>query len=242
MSRILYGRDLAALHNAHYAGYVRNAAPGVILVLRAAGVRRGVVCDLGCGGGQLTGYLLKAGYEPVGLDVSPSMLRTARTQYPQARFMQGSIDRVALPHCAAAIAVGEVVNYLGSKRGMQRAFQNVFRSLHPGGVFLFDVKEPAPRPRPPAQLHARHGPDWAVFAEIKENPRRNQLARTISSFRRVGRFYRRQDEVHRLSVYKAGEVARWLRALGFRVRIYKGYGKFELTGGRRVLLAHKPEA
>ncbi len=211
-------------------------------MLHAEGVRSAVVCDLGCGGGQLTGHLLNAGYQPVGLDVSPSMIRIARTQYPEALFIQGSVDLATLPNCAAAIAVGEVVNYLGFKRRMQRAFRNVFRSLHPGGVFLFDVKEPALRPRPPAKLHARHGPDWAIFAEIKENPRRNELVRTISTFRHVGRTYRRQNEVHRLSVYKASEVARWLRAIGFQVRIYKGYGKFELIGGRRVLLARKPQA
>lgn len=140
-------------------------------MLRAEGVRSAeVVCDLGCGGSQLTGPLLKAGYEPVGLDVSPSMIRIARTQYPEARFIQGSVDLATLPNCAAAIAVGKVLNYLGSKRRMQRAFRNVFRSLHPGGVFLFDVTEPALRPRPSAQLHARRGPDWAIFAEIKETP------------------------------------------------------------------------
>ena len=242
MSQTLYRRDLAELHNTYYSGYARNAAPSVILMLHAAGVRSGVVCDLGCGGGQLTGHLLKAGFKAVGLDVSPSMIRIARRQYPDARFIRGSIDRVALPNCAAAIAVGEVVNYLGSRGRMQQAFRNVFRSLRPGGVFLFDVTEPARHAHPPEQLLVRSGPRWALFAQIKENPRRNELVRTISSFRQQGLSYRRQNEVHRLSVYKAGDVARWLRSIGFHVRIYKGYGKFVLSGGRKVLLARKPRA
>ncbi len=152
MSQTLYRRDLAELHNTYYSGYARNAAPSVILMLHAAGVRSGVVCDLGCGGGQLTGHLLKAGFKAVGLDVSPSMIRIARKQYPRARFIRGSIDRAALPKCAAAVAVGEVVNYLGSRGRMQRAFRNVFRSLRPGGVFLFDVTEPARHAHPPEQL------------------------------------------------------------------------------------------
>jgi SAM-dependent methyltransferase len=242
MSQTLYRRDLAELHNTYYSGYARNAAPGVILMLRAAGVRSGVVCDLGCGGGQLTGHLLKAGFKAVGLDVSPSMIRIARKQYPRARFTRGSIDRAALPKCAAAVAVGEVVNYLGSRGRMQRAFRNVFRSLSPGGVFLFDVKEPARHAHAPEQLPVRSGPRWALFAQIKENPRRNELVRTISSFRQRDLSYRRQNEAHRLSVYKAADVARWLRSIGFHVRIYKGYGKFALTDGRKVLLARKPQA
>src|SRR5689334_14245027 len=65
-----YGDDLASLHNLHYSIFVTEAAPGAIRMLRAAGIKGGLVCDLGCGGGQLSAALLKAGYEVVGVDLS----------------------------------------------------------------------------------------------------------------------------------------------------------------------------
>jgi len=48
-----YGEDLAFLHNQHYSDFVAGAAPQVVRVLRAAGIRQGRVYDVGCGGGQL---------------------------------------------------------------------------------------------------------------------------------------------------------------------------------------------
>src|SRR5215467_2124772 len=113
MKTSFYGDDLASLHNRHYSFFVTGAAPGAIRMLRDAGIKQGLVCDLGCGGGQLSAALLKAGYEVVGVDRSPAMIKIARRQAKNARFLQGSIAELTLPRCDAAFAVGEIINYLG---------------------------------------------------------------------------------------------------------------------------------
>ena len=54
--------------------YAQEAAPGVLGILREAGVDEGTVVDLGCGSGILLRALSDAGYTTVGIDPSPAML------------------------------------------------------------------------------------------------------------------------------------------------------------------------
>lgn len=233
-----YGNDLAFLHNRHYSRFVTEAAPGAIRMLRAAGVKRGLICDLGCGGGQLSAALLRAGYEVVGVDLSPAMIRIARRQVKNARFLQGSIAEVNLPRCQAAFAVGEIVNYLGSRSGMTRAFRNIFRALQPGGVFIFDTIGPlAGKMR---RVGAHYAPEWALIVEINQDPATQKLVREIHTFCKAGEHYRRTFEIHRLGIYLSGEIAGMLRTAGFKVHSFPGYGRTPLGQGRRVFLARKP--
>jgi len=58
--------------------YAREAAPGIVGILREAGVDEGTVVDLGCGSGILLQALGGAGYATVGIDPSPAMLKLAR--------------------------------------------------------------------------------------------------------------------------------------------------------------------
>ena len=46
-------------------------------LLREQGVERGLVLDLGCGTGSLTGLLAEAGYDMIGIDNSGEMLQMA---------------------------------------------------------------------------------------------------------------------------------------------------------------------
>ncbi|HEY6969724.1 MAG TPA: class I SAM-dependent methyltransferase [Candidatus Angelobacter sp.] len=238
MNRGFYGQDLASLHDRHYSDFVDRAAPEALRMLRAAGVKNGMVCDLGCGGGQLAASLLRAGYDVIGMDLSAAMIAIARKRAPGARFIQGSVADVDLPACAAAIAIGEVFNYLPSQNAVLRAFRNIYHALRSGGILLFDIKE-APA-TPTSGIAARVGKDWAVIAEIDEDPARKKLTRTIHSFRRSGRHYRRQIEIHHVRIYPVAEVLRLLRCAGFRARSYAGYGRHKLGPERRVLLAIKP--
>lgn len=235
---LLYGEDLAWLHARHYSDFVRKAVPKVIRMLRAEGISNGLVCDVGCGAGQLSAALLKAGYRVVGVDVSAAMIALAKKQARGAKFIHGSIHEVNLPSCNAVVAVGEIFNYVRSCSRIMKAFRNLFRSLAPGGILIFDIKEPPAQKI--ARVSCRSGPDWAVMAEIEEDPDQKKLIRRITSFRKAGQHYRRQIEIHRLGIYPAAEVRRMLQAAGFSVRVFRGYGAHDLGADRRVLAARKP--
>lgn len=233
-----YGADLSWLHSRYYSDLVTHAGPHAIRMLRAAGLKRGLVCDVGCGGGQLTTRLLEAGYEVVGVDISAEMVTLAKKRAPAATFIHGSIASVNLPPCNAAIAIGEVFNYLGSRRKMTISFRRIFRALLPKGLLIFDIKEPGGQKL--VRISSRIGTDWAVVAEIEEDPRKSRLTRKIHSFRKVGPQYRRQLEIHKAGIYPASEVARMLRLAGFQVRVRSGYGSYRLSLDHKVIVAKKP--
>lgn len=51
----------------------------------------GVICDLGCGPGQIAGYLHSRGIKARGIDLSPEMVRQAQRLYPEIPFEQGNM-------------------------------------------------------------------------------------------------------------------------------------------------------
>ena len=73
-----YSEDLAYIHDAGYGDFARGAAPALLGALRAHGITTGRVVDLGCGSGIWAALLLDAGYEVLGIDISPAMIRLAK--------------------------------------------------------------------------------------------------------------------------------------------------------------------
>jgi len=61
----------------------------------------GPVVEVGCGPGHVTAYLLGAGAEVTGLDLSPGMVAEARQRFPDACFEVGDLRRLMRPSSAA---------------------------------------------------------------------------------------------------------------------------------------------
>jgi SAM-dependent methyltransferase len=238
-----YQTDLAYIHDVGHGAFARNAAPGVLRLLRQGGITQGLVVDLGCGSGIWAEQLCQAGYQVFGVDISAAMIRLARRRAPQARFTCASLLQVELPPCDAVTSLGECVNFLfdpkNSREELVRLFGRVYGALRSGGMFIFDVAEPGRSKAGPPQ-RCRQGEDWAVLVEVEEDPRAQRLTRRITSFRRVGKLYRRSEETHRLQLYRGAVLAQDLRRLGFRVRLRRGYGAAPLGHAYVALIARKP--
>jgi SAM-dependent methyltransferase len=234
----IYGDDLAAIHNAGYGFHWEAAAPAILQWLRGAGIVSGTVVDLGCGGGQWLARLVEEGYSPVGVDASRSMLREAKKNAPSARLIHGSFAEVELPPCDAVTSLGEPLNYLDSARSFKRTLKNVYRALRPGGLFVFDVREPPTRPVD-SRIHARVGDDWACIVVIDEDPKSGRLVRHITTFQREGGTYRRGEEVHRLQLFPKAQVCQWLQDLGFAVRTSRRYGAYRFAPRQFASVARK---
>jgi SAM-dependent methyltransferase len=239
-----YDDDLAYIHDSGYGGYARSAAPVLLEALRRSGPAGGLVVELGCGSGILAAEVAAAGYDVLGFDISPAMLALARARVPSARFRRQSLWTADLPPCAAVAAVGECLNYLFDGDHPDAALDDLFRRVHgalrPGGLFLFDTAEPGRVPGAGPQRHCREGEDWAVLAAAEEDRARRLVTRRITSFRKVGKLYRRADEVHRLRLFRGSDLAARLRGLGFRVRRLRRYGPLRLPPGYLGLMARKP--
>jgi SAM-dependent methyltransferase len=239
-----YREDLAYIHDVGHTDFIRRAAPGLLEMLRRHGLTAGRVVDLGCGSGVWAQELVRAGYQVLGVDISPAMIALARKRVPEAEFRAGSFLKVRLPECVAVTSIGECFNYLfdtaNGPEALAGLFDRIYQALQPGGLLAFDVRQPASRPGPGVQRRFRTGADWAVLVEVEEDPARARLTRRITSFRQVGELYRREDEIHWLQLLHGAELAGELRRLGFRVRRLRGYGELRFAGSHIGLVARKP--
>ena len=234
-----YGEDLAYIHDIGFGDFALGAAPGILEILRRNGTREGLVVDLGCGSGLWARELAQARYRVLGIDISEAMVSLARKKVPEAEFMVESLFEADIPPCDAVTALGEVLNYLfHPENELVRLFRRVYDALVPGGVFVFDIAEPGQVPRGTKTRGFTEGEDWVVLVEKEED--RDTLTRRITTFRREGEHYRRSDEVHRQRLYRAPDIARYLRQVGFRVRTVRGYGRYRLTRAHAAFIARKP--
>ncbi len=238
-----YREDIAYIHDVGHADFALQTAPGILGILAESGIREGLVVDLGCGSGLLARELIDAGYRVLGIDISEAMIEIACRRVPEAEFRVASLFEAEIPPCAAVTAVSEVLNYLfdpeNENEGLAHVFARVHGALAPGGVFVFDVLGPGQLPEGGASRSFRVGEDWAVLSEREEDPQRRTMTRRITSFRRVGEHYRRDDEVHRLRLYDSSESARELRRVGFRVRTMHAYGRYPLPAAHAAFVARK---
>lgn len=239
-----YGEDLAYIHDVGHGEFAQHAAPGLLEMLRQSGLRRGLVVDLGCGSGIWARELYDSGYEVLGVDRSAAMIAIARRRVPEGKFLQASFRSVKLSPCVAVTAVGECLSYLFDRRNTERSLVDLFHHIHdaliPGGLLIFDVAEPGRLGTSCTRKRHREGKDWAVLVAVEEDRRRMLLTRHITSFRKVGELYRRNEEVHRLRLYSRSELATQLRGCGFRVRTLRGYGPMRFPPGLVGFRARKP--
>jgi SAM-dependent methyltransferase len=202
------------------------------------------VVDAGCGSGVWARELSERGYEVLGIDISAYMIRLARRQAPAAKFQVGSFLSAALPPCDAVTSIGECVNYAfdrrSGKKGLAEFFRRVHSALRLGGVFVFDIVEPGVVAERTPQRRFLEGPDWAILLEVREDRRQKTLTRRIASFRRMGKLYRRSEEIHRLHLYSGSELLAELSRAGFEARLLSGYGRFRFPPAHVGFLARKP--
>lgn len=97
------------------------------------------VLELGCGAGNLAPYFLEAGYDYAGMDVAEPMLRIARREQRDARFIHGDMSWFSSRRKFDAVVIlGRSFTYMTSNEQVQSALRCIRRALRPGGVLVFD--------------------------------------------------------------------------------------------------------
>lgn len=240
-----YEDDLAYIHDAGFGGFAREAAPGLLHLMREYGVHSGTVVDLGCGSGIWAHAVVQAGYEVLGVDLSPAMINLARLRIPDGTFVVGSFLDVDFPRCSAVTAMGECFNYLFDERVDEDAgplvelLRRIYHALRPGGLLIFDMAEPGRGQGRPMSHY--EGDDWAILVRYEEDASQRMLVRHITTFREVeAGCYRRSHETHRLRLYARGEVLTWLCDAGFEARVLDRYGASPFPDAWTGFLARKP--
>ena len=97
----------------------------------------GIICDMGCGPGQIARYLYDHGVKVCGIDLSPGMVERARCLNPEIPFQQG--DMLALANIADDSYGGVAAFYSiihVPRPALSQALAELKRVLRPTGVLL----------------------------------------------------------------------------------------------------------
>lgn len=237
-----YRDDLAYIHDVGHGEFARRAVPGLLDLFHQHGLDLGLVIDLGCGSGIWAEQLLRSGYDVLGIDISPAMIALSKRRAPRGTFRCESFLRAKLPPCVAVTSMSECFNYLFDKQRdpyatLAKLFGRIHQALLPGGLLVFDFLEPSVLRRKDPPRRFREGDDWAVLVEIEAAPDQQQITRHITSFRQVGKLFRRDRESHRVQLLDPRKLAAMLREIGFKVTRLDGYGEMKFGKGQIGMVA-----
>ena len=123
-------KDYAA-ETEYVVGLIQQYAPGA-----------GNILEMGAGTGRHAVLLAERGYQVLGVEREPGMLRRAQQRALSgegASFEQGDVRYVELGRrFDVCLALFHVLSYQTSDRDLRETFANVADHLQPGGLFLFD--------------------------------------------------------------------------------------------------------
>lgn len=118
------------------------------------------VLDLGCGYGWHCKFSADQGAQKVlGIDLSPKMIAEAlkRNASPKIEYRVCGIEEYEYPPHAWDLAISNLA--LHYAEDLEMIFQNVHRTLKPGGTFLFNIEHPT--------FTAGVGQDWIYTSDGK---------------------------------------------------------------------------
>jgi SAM-dependent methyltransferase len=98
---------------------------------------RGIICDMGCGPGQIARYLHDLGAKVCGVDLSPSMVEQALALHPDIPFQQGdmlALTKVDDNSYGGVAAFYSIVHV--PRPAVVQALQELKRVLRSGGTLL----------------------------------------------------------------------------------------------------------
>jgi len=211
------------------------------------------ILDVGCGTGQVTWRLAERGYQMTGVDLSEDMLTEADALATEKNLSiqwlkQDMTELSGLTDFDLVISYCDVVNYLTDTDKLKQAFQRIFQSLSPGGVFLFDVHD---------LNYVQHYMADQLFSEVYDDlayiwfchagEHLGEMFHELSFFVEENNVYHRFDETHHQKTYPIPVYLNLLSKVGFQsIDVFSDFKtepivnfKSEELGNRIFFVCHK---
>ncbi|MBR2527261.1 MAG: class I SAM-dependent methyltransferase [Blautia sp.] len=227
------------MDNVDYEGW----AEYLVGILSQAGIRDGLILDLGCGTGTMTELLAQAGYDMIGVDSSAQMLSEAlskreRTGSSILYLEQQMQDFELYGTVRGIVSVCDSLNYILSEAELLHVFSLVDNYLDPGGFFIFDMNTPRAYEEIADQTIAENRDDSSFIWEnaYDSSTRINECLLTLFIREKDERcsagkpFFTRTQEYHVQKAYELEEVCRLLKEARLQVLgVYDAYTDLPAT-------------
>lgn len=211
--------------------------------------------DMGCGTGEHSRFLVAQGFQVVGVDVSPSMLASAREERLPAglNFVEGDLSRIQEivdGRFGGAICLGNTLPHIRKRSQLRTLFSGLRAKMEPGApliVQLLNYERIFERGERYLPLNFRtDGDETIVFLRLMELQEDGQVLFFPSTLKLVPGCdppleVKSAKEV-RLRGWRAGELEEALEVAGFCQRqLLGGFAEepFEPLGSRDLILVAK---
>jgi len=180
-----------------------------------------IVCDLGCGTGQMTRRLKEMGYDMIGIDVSYDMLMEAMSQEDSDGILYLCQDMRSFElygTVGAVISLCDSMNYLADTDELLQVCKLANNYLDPKGLFIFDMKTDSYYKRLGTSTIAENREEGSFIWENEYNPdtRDNYYYLTIYEENEDGTFDRFEEE-HMQHAFTVDEVKAAIKESGLEL-------------------------
>ena len=225
-----YSRDLAHIHANGFASVWDTAIPWLAEHAEPDDGDAYAI-DVGCGDGRVLSMLAALGIPGEGFEVSHAFVEAAQAN--GIKVEQANAADLDLPQASLVLALGEVLSYTdhAGRTALANIVFSAAANLKPGGRLIFDVIGP----NVSDVSGWREGRDWLVTSRTTVEG--DQLRREIQTFRKAGRNWSREHEVHYQRVSTVKSVSDLLSKAGFKWQAVDAFGETPLLPGRLGFVA-----
>lgn len=185
-------------------------------------IPKGLVLDLGCGTGTFTEMLALEGYDMIGVDMSPEMLKEALEKKENSKhdilyLCQDMREFELYGTVAAIVSVCDSINYILKEEELIETFRLVNNYLDPKGIFVFDFNTFEKYKEIGETTIAENREDCSFIWDnyFDEETGINEYDLTL--FTREGEMFRRTEETHLQRGYTVKEMTLCLEKAGLKV-------------------------
>lgn len=180
-----------------------------------------IVCELGCGTGQITRRLKSQGYDMIGIDVSYDMLMEAMAHEDSDGILYLCQDMRSFElygTVGAVVSVCDSINYLQNQEDLLTVCKLVNNYLDPKGLFVFDVKTKHYYEKLGSSTIAENRQEGSFIWENDYNPenRDNYYYLTIYQENEEGTFDRFEEE-HYQHAFEMQEIEKAIKDSGLEL-------------------------